>query len=513
MKTMPTIRLRAQSPQPGVASPLTLSPPPSTPDRPKSATAPPKLRILVAPSGFKESLGPDEVADCIEAGIRRVLPDPSVAEIRKLPLHDGGEGFCRALVAAMRNASAVTGTKLNITDGIREVLVTGPVGKPVLSHYGIVTLDTKARAAVASDLDKTQKIGILDMAAAAGLSLVPATCRDPTLTTTYGVGELIAAALDEGCDRIIVGCGDSGTSDGGAGMLQALGARLLDSQGKELPRAAGGASLLGLEEIDMSGLHPRLRDSATKVHIEAVCNIKNILTGPRGVARVYGPQKGASPAQVKLLSRALDKLASVAERLSPVEHHNIGTRPGSGASGGLGTAMLLLGGRLRPREDAIDEYFGVSQLFSPPAASQSLDPLKAQQKKWDLVVTAEGCLDAQSAQGKLTVEIARRARKHGAAVVALAGTIGAGADGVYDDGIAAFTSILDGPRSLRDAIDSTAVLLTDAAERAIRMIQMGMGLRGGAVETRQAGAEESRLEDFKRLSGPVEMRLARSWTS
>lgn len=155
-----------------------------------------------------------------------------------------------------------------------------------------------------------------------------------------------------------------------------------------------------------------------------------------------------------------------------MQHADIGTRPGSGASGGLGAGILILGGQLRAREDAIDDYFGVSQLFS----SSSSTP---EGQKWDLVITAEGCLDAQSAQGKLTVEIARRARRHGAAVIALAGTIGPGAEGVYDDGIAAFASILDGPRSLKDAIASTAVLLTDAAERAIRMIQMGMRMKTG----------------------------------
>ncbi|KXJ85470.1 glycerate kinase [Microdochium bolleyi] len=477
-----------------------------TPSSPAS-----KLRILVAPSGFKESLGPDEVADCIEAGIRRVLPDPSVVDVRKVPLHDGGEGFCRALVAAMFNAKNSSNQPRVLTDGVRHLNVTGPVGETVASHYGIVTGDDG------------RKIGILDMAAAAGLSLVPPSCRDPTVTTTYGVGQLVAAALDEGCVRIIIGCGDSGTSDGGAGMLQALGVRLLDVRGEELPQAAGGASLLGLAGIDDTEIHPRLRESE-RVEIEAVCNIKNILCGDRGVARVYGPQKGATPAQVELLSTALDTYAACAGRLSP-EHHNIGRQPGAGASGGLGAGILLLGGKLRPREEAIDEYFGVSKLLAS-SSSRSSSSASASSPKWDLVVTAEGCLDSQSAQGKLTVEIARRARAHGAAVVALAGTIGPGADGVYDDGIAAFTSILDGPRSLPDAIASTASLLTGAAERAMRMIQMGMAMK--VVEGREQ-AEDVVEEDG--LSGDVrmmkafqvgkivknvslgEMKLARSWTS
>jgi glycerate 2-kinase len=194
------------------------------------------LRILVAPSGFKESLGPEQVADAIEAGVRKVLDGNSVI-MRKLPLHDGGEGFARALVAAQGGS-------------IVEQEVTGPIGLPVDSHLGFIGGDGKT--------------AVLDMAAAAGLRLVPKDLRDPTVTTTYGVGQLMAKALDSGCDKIILGCGDSGTSDGGAGMLQALGARLLDANGDELPRADGGRSLIRLERIDWSGLHPRLHADAGK---------------------------------------------------------------------------------------------------------------------------------------------------------------------------------------------------------------------------------------------------------
>ena len=193
----------------------------------------PALRILIAPSGFKESLGPEEVADCIEEGLRRVVA-PEQAYLRKVPLHDGGEGFCRALVSAQGG-------------GIRQKTVTGPIGKPVDSHFGLMGEDNKT--------------AVLDMAAAAGLRLVPKDCRDPTITTTYGVGELMAAALDEGCNRIIIGCGDSGTSDGGAGMLQALGARLLDDEGKEIPVALGGSSLSRLASISLDQIHPRLREN------------------------------------------------------------------------------------------------------------------------------------------------------------------------------------------------------------------------------------------------------------
>ena len=195
------------------------------------------LRVLIAPSGFKECMGPEEVADCIEEGFRRVLDvgnnDSRASVLRKVPVHDGGEGFCKAVIAAHQGE-------------IRQARVTGPDLRPVDSHFGLIGID--------------KKTAVLDMAAAAGLRLVPRDCRDPTATTTYGVGELIAAALDAGCTKIVIGCGDSGTSDAGAGMLQALGARLLDGYGHELPVAGGGGSLSELETICLENIHPRLRD-------------------------------------------------------------------------------------------------------------------------------------------------------------------------------------------------------------------------------------------------------------
>ncbi|KAI0020809.1 glycerate kinase [Xylariomycetidae sp. FL0641] len=399
---------------------------------------PKPLRILVAPSGFKESLGPDEVADCIEEGIRRILP-PNAAHVRKVPLHDGGEGFSRALVAAKGGV-------------IRELTVTGPVREPVPSHYGIV------------DDGKT---AVLDMAAAAGLRLVPTNARDPTTTTTFGVGQLLAAALDEGCTKVVVGCGDSGTSDGGAGMLQALGARLFDAQGQELPEAGGGASLERLDRIDLSGIHPRLRSSEDKVQIEAVCNIKNVLCGPNGVARVYGPQKGATAEQVERLSLALERLAKAAGEMLGEE---IGDRPGSGASGGLGTGLLLLGARLRPRSDAADDYFGLDAVFGEA------------QPPWDVVITGEGSLDSQSARGKMTAEVARRATGRGAKVMVLAGTIGEGAACLYDMGITSFASILDAPTSLERALREADRLLRDAAESSMRMVLIGLSLKEDEVK-------------------------------
>ncbi|KAH0592075.1 hypothetical protein MHUMG1_10208 [Metarhizium humberi] len=392
------------------------------------------LRILIAPSGFKESLEPDEAAACIEKGIRRVL-DNATSIVRRMPVHDGGEGFCNALVAAKGGE-------------IRPITVLGPHKTPIPSHYGVIGED--------------RRTAVLDMASAAGLRLVRRDRRDPTATTSYGVGQLIAAALDEGCTKIIIGCGDSGTSDGGAGMLQALGARLLDDNDQELPTAAGGGSLIHLRSICLDGLHPRLLDSRSggqAIEMEAVCNINNILCGSNGVARVYGPQKGATPAQVHVLSRAMDNLARAA---APLLEYDVSSAPGGGASGGLGAGLLLLGARLRPRVAAIDEYFQLQQ---------TLD------SGWDIVFTAEGALDSQSTKGKMTGEVARKARAQGAYVIALVGTISTGANSVYEDGFSAFSSILDSPLSLDDAIQQTASLLTSAAERTMRVVQVGLSLQ------------------------------------
>lgn len=193
--------------------------------------------------------------------------------------------------------------------------------------------------------------------------------------------------------------------------------------------------------------------------MEAVCNINNILCGSNGVARVYGPQKGATPAQVQILSRAMDNIARAA---TPLLGYDMSSAPGGGASGGLGAGLLLLGARLRPRVAAIDEYFQLQQ---------TLD------SGWDIVFTAEGALDSQSTKGKMTGEVARKARAQGAYVIALVGTISTGANSVYEDGFSAFSSILDSPLSLDDAIQQTASLLTSAAERTMRVVQVGLSLR------------------------------------
>ncbi|KAL3471339.1 glycerate kinase [Aspergillus californicus] len=382
------------------------------------------MKVLVCPSGFKGSVSPETAADCIETGILRADP---AAIIRKVPLADGGEGFTHTLVSA--------------TGGImRKVNVTGPMQSPIHSFYGILG-------------NTSTKTAVIEMAAAAGLSLVPHDHRNPCLTTTFGVGQLIAAALDEGVERIIIGCGDSGTSDGGAGMLQALGARLVALDGQDIPHAGGGETLVSLAGVDFSKIHPRLKNVA----IEAVCNWKNVLCGPLGVARVYGPQKGATPEQTKLLAAALDTYAIVVHRTLGF---NIANAPGSGASGGLGAGLLLIGATLRPRYDALTEYFPLENMFDD----------------CDLVITAEGGVDDQTPRGKIPAEVALRAKRRGIPIIVLAGTIGQNADVNYDVGIDAFASILQRPSTLEEAIGDTERLLVEGAEGAMRMVGIGRRL-------------------------------------
>lgn len=375
------------------------------------------MRFVVAPSGFKESLDACAVADAIAAGIHRVVPG---AIVDKVPLVDGGEGSAKAL------AEATGGT-------VVPTFVTGPTGEQVPSHFALLG-------------GPGPRTAVVEMAAAAGLRLVPRDHRDPAATTTYGVGELIKAALDLGVDKILVGCGDSGTSDGGAGALQALGASIRDARNREIGR--GGAALANARTLDLSELDPRL----DKAEITVACNPHNVLCGERGVARVFGPQKGATPAQVEQLSAALENWADLLGDVRDI--------PGGGASGGLGAVLHALGATLVPRFDVVLEH----------------SDLDARLPYADLVITAEGAIDGQTPHGKVPAEVARRAKKYGKPVIALAGTIGAGARVNHDVGIDAYTSIIAAPVALDTAIATAAELLTDATERTLRLVLVGTAL-------------------------------------
>ena len=379
-------------------------------------------RILVAPSGFKESLSAVDVSDSIAAGVRRVLPG---VRVDTFPVPDGGEGTLEIL-------SSRSGTLLHTEQ------VMGPVGKEVTAQW-LEYVD--------------EGVGVIEMAQAAGLSLVPRDQRDPTATTTYGVGQLIARMLDHGINHIIIGCGDSGTSDGGAGALSALGARILDDSGAEV--TPGGRGLSAAVKIDTTKLHPKLAD----VSLTLACNIHNVLTGKKGVAAVFGPQKGATKKQVKQLSRALEQWATLLDHtFFPAADLHRG--PGSGASGGLGAGLMALGAVARDRFEVL-----LSDLPTPT----NLD---------DLIITAEGAIDFQTPRGKVPAEVARRARVTGVPVLALAGSLGKGAPQVHDVGIGAIQSIMTVPMAMEDAVRDGRELLTDAAERAIRLLMLGCAVSG-----------------------------------
>ena len=382
-----------------------------------------RLKILVAPSGYKECLEADRVAAAIATGVRRADPD---ADIVSLPLVDGGEGFARAMAAATGGST-------------RMVTATGPVGDPVEACLGLLGGDGPRTA-------------VVEMAQAAGLRLVPPDCRDPMRTTTRGVGELIRAALDEGATRILVGCGDSGTNDGGAGMAQALGVRLLDAHGLDIAPGCGG--LAQLAAIDMTGRDPRLNDVA----IEAVLNITTILCGPRGVARVFGPQKGADEATIVQMEAALDTFAAVIEAGCGID---VRAMPGGGASGGLGTGLsVFLSADLRSRYDVVLSYFD----------------LDGHLDRADLVFTAEGGIDLQTPNGKIPVEVARRAKARGLPVIALAGAVDDRARVVYDHGIDAFFSTSMHPGPMEMAMAEAETMLALGAENAMRAILAGRAM-------------------------------------
>jgi glycerate 2-kinase len=323
------------------------------------------MRVIVAPDKFEGSLTAGQAAQAIRAGLLRARPD---AEVVALPLGDGGAGTLEALVAA----------------GFERVPVpaTGPTGEPVA-------------AAIAVDGDRA----FVEMAEASGLKRLPGGRRAPLEATTYGTGELLRAALDRGVHEVVLGIGGSATTDGGAGMAAALGARFLDDAGAELP--PGGVALLRLARVDTAGLDPRLRHVAVTV----AADVDNPLVGPHGAAHVFGPQKGAGPDDVLLLDSALRRYARVVAADLGVD---VADTPGAGAAGGLGAgAIAFLGARLRSGIELVLDLVGFHEAVATA----------------DLVVTGEGKLDGQSLRGKAPVGVARAATAHGVPVVALAGVV------------------------------------------------------------------------------------------
>ncbi|HBY57296.1 MAG TPA: glycerate kinase [Candidatus Atribacteria bacterium] len=353
------------------------------------------MKIVVAPDSFKGSLTAIEVAGGIERGIREIFPE---AEIIKIPMADGGDGTVQCLVNA-------TGGKI-----LREK-VTGPLGEEVLASYGILG-------------DK--KTAVIEMAEASGLTLVPVNKRNPLVTTTYGTGQLIRAALDQGCRKMIIGIGGSATNDGGAGMVQALGAKLLDEEGKEI--GFGGGELKKISRIDIRHMDKRLSD--TKILVAS--DVTNPLCGPKGASRVYGPQKGATPEMAEELDKSLAHFAKMIKRDL---HKDVKDMPGAGAAGGLGASLMaFLNAELRPGIDIVIEVVKLEEAI----------------KGADLVITGEGKIDSQTIYGKAPIGVAKIAKKYNIPVIAIAALIGDDADIVHQYGIDNLIKVSEPPVSLTE---------------------------------------------------------------
>ena len=295
---------------------------------------------------------------------------------------------------------------------------------------------------------------VIEMAAASGLPLVAPERRNPLLASTRGTGELIRAALDAGLRRLIVGIGGSATNDGGAGMARALGVRFLDADGAELPE--GGAALARLARIDLDGLDPRLVETS----IQVACDVTNPLCGENGASAIYGPQKGATPEMVRELDRALGHYSRVVEQAIA---RNVSDQAGSGAAGGLGAGL---------------RYFTNASLL--PGVKIVLDAVGFAEalKTADLVITGEGCSDAQTAHGKAPLGVARLARKGGVPVICLSGGLGAGAEQLLEHGIDALLGIVSCPMPLEDCMARAAELVETATSRVCRLLRVGRGLGG-----------------------------------
>ena len=376
------------------------------------------MKVVIAIDSFKGSLTSLEAGNSAAAGVRRVFPD---AECIVRPLADGGEGTVEALVAACE------GKKMKIS-------VTGPLGEPVLCQYGLI--------------EKT-KTAIIEMSGAAGITLVPASARNPLFTTTYGVGEVIRDAIEKGCRRFIVGIGGSATNDGGTGMLQALGFSLLNKTGK--PIRPGALGLKDLAFIDDKNALPELKDCTFRI----ACDVTNPLCGEKGCSAVFGPQKGADRPMIQEMDQWLARYAALAAEKYPAADPSC---PGAGAAGGLGFAFLtFLHGKLES---------GIQIVLDETRLADYV-------KDADLVITGEGRLDGQTVFGKAPIGVAKTARQHGKTVLAFSGCVTPDASACNAAGIDAFFPILRTVTSLEEAMDPRQAMknMEAAVEQVFRVIK------------------------------------------
>ena len=380
------------------------------------------MKIVIAPDSFKDSLSAQGVADAIALGLAEVWPH---AQLIKCPMADGGEGTVESVLAAC--------------DGeLRRTDVRGPLGETVNAAWGWLPQNHTA---------------IIEMAEASGLQLVPPGQRDACISSTFGTGELIRAALDAGAQRVILAIGGSATNDGGAGAMQALGVRLLDAQGQQLQ--PGGLALAQLARIDLTGIDPRLAE----VRFDIAADVNNPLCGPHGASAIFGPQKGATTAQVEQLDRALGHFANhCANALA----QDVRDEPGSGAAGGLGfAAKAFLGAQFMAGVEVVAELVGLAEAVVGA----------------DLVITGEGRFDAQTLRGKTPFGVARIAQEQGVAVIVIAGTLGEGYQALYEHGIDAAFALTSGPMTLEQACTEAPRLLRERATDIARVWRTATGQR------------------------------------
>ncbi|MDA5492621.1 glycerate kinase [Yersinia intermedia] len=387
------------------------------------------MKIVIAPDSYKESLSALDVAVQIEAGFRTQFPD---AQYIKLPVADGGEGTVEAMVAATAGR-------------IIQVNVTGPLGDEVAAFYGISGDDKSA---------------FIEMAAASGLELVPPELRNPLKTTSYGTGELICNALDQGVKHIIIGIGGSATNDGGAGMVQALGVKLLDKQGKQI--GFGGGKLAELDVIDISGLDPRIK----QCQIDVACDVTNPLTGSEGASAIFGRQKGATPEMVSQLDDGLQHYAGIIKRYLDIDVDQV---EGAGAAGGLGAALLAFcGATLSPGIDIVTDALGLDALVRDAT----------------FVITGEGRIDSQTIHGKVPIGVARVAKRYNKPVIGIAGSLTDDVDVVYEHGLDAVFSVIYSICTLEQALDNAAANVFMTARNIAATLAIGMAVGQSSQESK-----------------------------
>lgn len=375
------------------------------------------MKVVIAIDSLKGSLSSMEAGMAIKDGILAAKPD---AEVIVKPLADGGEGTTDALIEGMN------GERIDLT-------VTGPMHTPVDAYYGYL---------------KDTNTAVMEMASAAGITLVPDSEKNPLLATSYGVGEMINDAIQRGCRNFIIGIGGSVTNDGGIGMLKALGIRFLDENDEDA--GEGGQALAKIARIDVSGMNPLLKEC----HIQVACDVNNPLCGENGSTYVYGPQKGVTEDMKKTLDEAMAHFARVTSETLENDYMNT---PGAGAAGGLGYAFLAYtGAALTPGIELILDAVGLEEELSGA----------------DVVVTGEGRLDFQTAMGKAPVGVARLAKKYNAKVIAFAGSVTKEATACNKEGIDAFFPILRGVCTLAEAMDPVAARnnMTATVEQVFRLL-------------------------------------------